>query len=235
MRSYANTNASQFWQLAFISGVISWTFIRNWPWTHTVFFVLHGIIMLMKQHSYAFYNGHLSTIRLKRQSLLRKLNKLEALDQSSGSPISPYTSSASTSQVTSHQSATKRKGSMPRSISPNEKDIHQISEAIASEKALDLAQLTLFQKILSYEIDSLTNELRGTSKDDSRFYPKNLTFIDHYKWIPLPTLVYELEYPRTESIRWPYVGEKLTAMVGILFVMVQVSQYYICKEPRIIL
>ena len=33
----------------------------NWTWTAQVFFTLHTIVLLMKMHSYAFYNGHLST------------------------------------------------------------------------------------------------------------------------------------------------------------------------------
>ncbi|TQS33398.1 hypothetical protein Golomagni_06259, partial [Golovinomyces magnicellulatus] len=217
-----------FWQMAFISGVISWTFIRDWPWTHTVFFVLHGIVMLMKQHSYSFYNGYLSSILLKRRSLVGKLKKLETLDQpNSSSATSSFASSISPDKFQSLDSPKARKESSSKPFSTDDKDIDEISRAISSEKALGTAQISLFQKILSCEIDALSDDLRGTAHDDSRAYPKNLTFIDHYKWIPLPTLVYELEYPRTESTSWPYVCEKLTAMVGILFVMVQVSQYYI--------
>ena len=32
----------------------------NWTWTAQVFFTLHTLTILMKMHSYAFYNGHLS-------------------------------------------------------------------------------------------------------------------------------------------------------------------------------
>ncbi|MCJ1337867.1 hypothetical protein MMC09_003151 [Bachmanniomyces sp. S44760] len=40
---------------------INWPFMLNWTWTAQVFFTLHTIVLLMKMHSYAFYNGHLST------------------------------------------------------------------------------------------------------------------------------------------------------------------------------
>ena len=40
---------------------INWPFMLNWKWTAQVFFTLHTIVLLMKMHSYAFYNGHLST------------------------------------------------------------------------------------------------------------------------------------------------------------------------------
>jgi len=38
----------------------SWPFMLNWTWTAQVFFTLHTLTLLMKMHSYAFYNGHLS-------------------------------------------------------------------------------------------------------------------------------------------------------------------------------
>lgn len=40
---------------------ISWPFARDWTWTAQVFFTLHLLCMFMKMHSYAFYNGHLSS------------------------------------------------------------------------------------------------------------------------------------------------------------------------------
>ena len=46
------------WHLFFTSFVIFWTFWREWPWTHTVFVVLHVFVLLMKQHAYSFYNGY---------------------------------------------------------------------------------------------------------------------------------------------------------------------------------
>lgn len=39
---------------------ICWPFIFNWAWTAQAFFTLHTLAILMKMHSYAFYNGHLS-------------------------------------------------------------------------------------------------------------------------------------------------------------------------------
>jgi len=48
----------------------SWPFVRDWTWTAQVFFTLHLLALFMKMHSYAFYNGHLSTT----------LNRLKELD-----------------------------------------------------------------------------------------------------------------------------------------------------------
>jgi len=39
---------------------VEWPFLLEWTWTAQVFFALHTLTFLMKMHSYAFYNGHLS-------------------------------------------------------------------------------------------------------------------------------------------------------------------------------
>lgn len=217
--------------MIFFISVVGLTLWRDWPWTHTVFFVLHGTVMLMKQHSYAFYNGHLSTVLRRRLYLLEKLKQLDVADPSSQpSESSPQVSAISASYLQVSPSAEHRRQSISHLSPDEERDIDRIARAIASREPLDDTQIKLFERIVKWEIDALSDELRGTATDTSKAYPNNLGFIDHYKWIPLPTLVYELEYPRSDSIRWPYVAEKLVAMVGIIFVMIQVSQYSICES-----
>jgi sterol O-acyltransferase len=49
-----------------------WTqlpFLLNWTWTAQVFFALHTLTFLMKMHSYAFYNGHLSETERRLHAL----------------------------------------------------------------------------------------------------------------------------------------------------------------------
>jgi hypothetical protein len=46
------------WQTVYLAAIIAWTYYRDWPWTHTIFIVLHTLVFVMKQHSYAFYNGY---------------------------------------------------------------------------------------------------------------------------------------------------------------------------------
>ncbi|KAF4461732.1 sterol O-acyltransferase [Fusarium albosuccineum] len=216
------------WQTTFIAGVVGLTLWRDWPWTHTVFFVLHGIVMLMKQHSYAFYNGQLSTVYKKRATLLKKLKQLDLVHPvTTPSQTAPPVSSISTGHLNIPPSAEQRRKSNSELEETEESDIDKISRAIASGQPLDDEQIVLFERIIKWEVDALTDELKGTANSVDKAYPHNLSFIDHYKWIPLPTLVYELEYPRSDSISWTYVAEKLAAMVGVLFVMVQVSQHSI--------
>lgn len=216
------------WQSSFIAAVIGLTLLRDWPWTHTVFFVLHGIVMLMKQHSYAFYNGHLSTVYKSRARLLSKLKQLDLVNPaSSPSFTDPPVSAISTDHLGVPPSAEQRRRSISQMSKEEESDIEKICRAIASGEPLDDEQVYLFERVMKWEIDALTDELKGTASDIKESYPNNLTFLNHYKWIPLPTVVYELEYPRSDTISWSYVAEKFAAMIGVLFVMVQVSQYYI--------
>lgn len=62
-----------------IINIISLPFLREWTWTAQVFLTLHTITLLMKMHSYAFYNGHLSTTE----------SRLHALDQPSKASQEP--------------------------------------------------------------------------------------------------------------------------------------------------
>jgi sterol O-acyltransferase len=223
--------AIKIWQMIFIIGVISWTLVREWPWTHTVFFVLHGIVMLMKQHAYGFYNGHLNTAHRRRRYLLARLKELEDVDPEHGtSPTVPLVTEISTAHLDASPSADRRRSTANQSSS-EDSDIDRISKAIAAKSPLSDAQIHLFERLLKWEIDALADELQGTASSALMAYPSNLTFGNHYKWIPLPTLVYQIEYPRTDSIDWSYVAEKFVAMIGVIFVMIQVSQHSICKLP----
>ncbi|KAG8427570.1 Sterol O-acyltransferase 2 (Sterol-ester synthase 2), variant 2 [Metarhizium acridum] len=216
------------WQTLFITGIIAWTHVRDWPWTHTVFFVLHGIVMLMKQHSYAFYNGHLSTVYLERLFLLSKLKQLDHVHPSEEpSSAVPQVSSLSTDHLRAPPTAMERRHSLSQIPKTEETDIDRIAKVIASREPLNDEQIAVFERIIKWEVDALADELRGTASDPNKAYPNNLTFLGHYEWIPLPTLVYELEYPRSQGISWKYVAEKLVAMVGVLFVLNQVAQYSI--------
>ncbi|ORY65339.1 MBOAT family protein [Pseudomassariella vexata] len=217
------------WQTIFIGGVVGLTLIRDWPWTHTVFFVLHGIVMLMKQHSYAFYNGYLSTVFKKHQQLLSRLKQLDNISPvTSPSTTKPPPSDLSVSHLSHRPSAAEyrdRRLSVSKNVSDG--DLEQISHAIDSGSPLDMDQVQVFERIIKWEIDALTEELKGKATNPTHFYPRNLTFLNHYEYIVLPTVVYELEYPRSDSINWLYVAEKGTAALGVVFVMIMVSQSFI--------
>ncbi|TAQ89374.1 hypothetical protein B7494_g2302 [Chlorociboria aeruginascens] len=223
------------WEALFLVVGLAWTLIREWPWSHTVFFVLHCLVMLMKQHSYAFYNGHLSEGYKTREALRLKLKQLDRLAPSqSPSATSPSVSSLSTSYLEHRPTASdlnrRRQSLRSGSCESGAANMSQVASAIESGEPLDLDQIQTFERIIKWEVDALTEDLKGKSTITGNFYPKNLTVANHYEYIVLPTLVYELEYPRMDHINWFYVAEKTVAVFGILIIMNMVSQAFIYPQ-----
>lgn len=75
-------------QLAWLVLWVEWPFLLNWTWTAQVFFELHTLTFLMKMHSYAFYNGHLSETE-RRLRALDKPEKTTSLEAAVKYPSSP--------------------------------------------------------------------------------------------------------------------------------------------------
>jgi sterol O-acyltransferase len=210
--------------------VLFWTQYRHWPWTHTVFFVLHSIVMLMKQHSYSFYNGHLSELHKTRKSLQKTLKSLEdKVPTQSPSSTTPAARSLSIDYLKSKPTEAdinqRRRESLHNEVGNSE--IHQVVSTIQSGNPLDLEQIQTFERMIKWEIDALSQDLKGKASTSGKSYSNNLTLKNHFEFIVLPTLVYELEYPRTDTIDWLYVLEKALATAGILFIMQLVAQTFI--------
>lgn len=115
-----------------------------------------------------------------------------------------------------------------RIVQEQESDLANVAAAIDASAPLDFHQIRSFERIIIAEIEGLDEELRGKCSSDSQIsYPHNISLYDFAGYIPLPTLVYELEYPRQDQINWFYVAEKTAATFGVLGVMIVVSQAYI--------
>lgn len=217
------------WQFTFLCSFIGFSRVRDWPWTHAVFITLHTITMLMKQHSYAFYNGHLSEVSKRRMSLQKRLDFLK--EPTNMAPSSPLLTAHATSYFDmsdlSEMRRRRRHSAGSTTIPEKDESLAGVIEAIQADKALSHEQLLPLRRLISQEIDSLTEELKGTCKTTTNYYPHNLSILDWFNYIPLPTVVYELEYPRDPRIRWSYVLEKVAATFGTLFVMIIVSTAYI--------
>lgn len=240
------------WQTFYLAAVIGWTLYREWPWTHTIFIVLHGLVFVMKQHSYNFYNGYckstimpaqliscsyntaVSQVYRRRALLEQKLAQLDEIE-----PIaSPSTCHDPHNQIPTTPTDSQPSNGMRqrcRSFGPKvstnlqteQSQISPIASAIESGRPLDVNELQAFSEVIRSEIASLTSELNGKCTCGSNRYPRNLTLSNWADWICLPTLVYELEYPRQESRNWWYVAEKTAATFGVIWVMMVISQAYI--------
>ncbi|KAK4114859.1 MBOAT-domain-containing protein [Canariomyces notabilis] len=57
------------YQVLWLALWIAVPFLLEWTWTSQVFLLLHTMVLLMKMHSYAFYNGHLSETEKRLRAL----------------------------------------------------------------------------------------------------------------------------------------------------------------------
>ena len=173
------------------------------------------------------------TLRQKK-SLEMKLHQLNEFDPASR-PTSPSVSTAlATSYLdqgdmdTIHRRRMSMNSRNTALLERQDSDFANVAAAIESEMPLDIDQTQCFKRIIKTEIEGLNEELHAKCSPGSKnFYPLNLNIRDFAGYIPLPTLVYELEYPRQEQINWSYVTEKTAATFGVLVVMIVVSQAYI--------
>ena len=110
----------------------SWPFIFNWTWTAQVFFTLHTLVLLMKMHSYAFYNGHLSTTE----------HRLSALD---------HPENASTAAAVRYPSSSAGLNDLDKAVEDrktHEKEsLTQLREDLALELTSPLGQVTYPQNL----------------------------------------------------------------------------------------
>ncbi|KAJ5150987.1 Sterol O-acyltransferase [Penicillium canariense] len=230
-----NPIRNQIWQTAYLAGFIWWTYHRDWPWTHTVFMVLHCLTMLMKQHSYSSYNGYLSELYKKRDLLRVRLQRLEEHSGHRSASRSYSTSSSSVhdgrlnSEITNLRKQNRQRGSdeFKNFRGTHDTDhLLSLSETIENGTPLEPTQLLSLKSLLEKEIALLSEGLRGHFSSHNQ-YPRNLTVGNFCDFVTLPILVYELEYPRTERIDWAYVAEKTAATFGTIFVMIVVSESWI--------
>lgn len=109
--------------------------------------------------------------------------------------------------------------------------IGSIVAAIDRGEEITEHDIEIFLDTIRSEIHSINRELNKNVTDPTKQYPNNLTVANWFDYTCIPTLVYELEYPRQQHINWWYVAEKTSATLGIIWVMIVVSQSYI--YPRV--
>ena len=176
----------------------------------------------------------MSGLYRRKQVLERKLKQLRRFDHSSPDSDGPSSPTAIASSYFDEQDLnglTRRGKSLHTPISQilqeSKPDISVVAAAVESGAPLDLEQCIAFIKVIQWEMKALDEELKGKCSVEANNYPENLNIRDFASYIPLPTVVYELEYPRQDHIDWYYVAEKTAATFGVLGVMIVVSQAYI--------
>lgn len=194
------------YQVAWLSFWIATPFLLDWPWTSQVFLLLHTMVILMKMHSYAFYNGHLSETE----------KRLKALDNPSTASHAPaYLYPTPENPGGTHVSPTRSK--FPEEISNDEKQPlqHNNGGRNSEDEEEEVAQLR----------EDLAREL--TSPMGNVTYPSNLTWTNYIDFLFCPTLCYEIEYPRTSKIDWQNLLSKIVAVFGCIFLLTIISEEFI--------
>ncbi|KAJ6515074.1 MBOAT, membrane-bound O-acyltransferase family-domain-containing protein [Mycena vitilis] len=235
---------------------ISWTLNREWPWVQSGFFTLHTLVMIMKTHSYMTVNGHLQHVSELSQALLDDLRKatesaggwdqaiqaaqvhraeLDVLTNRStqdstpgGTPMVPE--GASTSYVDVPTAAALRQRLVAVSeasklaADPDRKPDSKATSPMSPHVLVDHPNEAISAMARDY------SELEGELTSSGPYpvtYPNNLTMKNFAVYQLIPTLVYELEYPRTDRIRPLYVFEKTVATFGTFALLYTMTESFI--------
>src|ERR1700712_5698698 len=142
----------------------------------------------------------------RRKILQEKLHQLDLIEPAT-SPSSLHPKAGISTHLDLPQNKIFKRRPQPSRTSTNleneKSGIASIAAAIDSGEGLDEEQLESFSRAIRTEIASLTTELTGKCTSGvQNHYPHNLTLANWADWTCLPTLVYELEYPRQDHINW---------------------------------
>ncbi|ORX39282.1 putative sterol O-acyltransferase [Kockovaella imperatae] len=86
--------------------------------------------------------------------------------------------------------------------------------------------------ILARNIDAMEDELKSNGAL-GLVWPQNVTFKHFFEYMSFPTLVYQLEYPRTNEMRPLVVIEKVIATFGTFSLIYLITEHYILPyTPR---
>lgn len=161
-------------------------------WIGRTFLILHLFVLLMKMHSYAFYNGYLWNILRELKFSEAYLKKLQA-------------DTAKLPAGFERENTTKL---LTGSIAFCKFEL--LHQSLTLEKANEKGTL---------EMDSVA--LCKTYL----LFPKNINFGDFFMYTMYPTVLYSLKFIRTKRIRWFFVLEKISAMIGVIFIMLMIAEY----------
>ncbi|KAH9014186.1 MBOAT, membrane-bound O-acyltransferase family-domain-containing protein [Lactarius deliciosus] len=237
-------------QTFILFAAIKWTFNRQWPWVQSGFLTLHTFVMLMKMHSYMATNGYLQQVSQQSTELLTQLR--DATSRAGGweKAISEATKRREAFEHQIDSSSTETSASsivtpeLSDGMSSSYVQVHnpavlhnrltQVAEPapIPDDKPKDLTPRALVDhpdpeiSALATEYLELESELVSSGPERVR-WPENITLKNFAVYQLIPTLVYELEFPRTNKIRPLYVFEKTVATFGTFALLYTTTETFI--------
>ncbi|KAH7198537.1 MBOAT, membrane-bound O-acyltransferase family-domain-containing protein [Fusarium flagelliforme] len=218
------------YQVAWLSLWIVVPFYFEWTWTSQVFFLLHTMVLLMKMHSYAFYNGHLSHTEKRLHALDNPFSPHDRRPAyqypSTDFPGSVTTGDSTSASAKKRRRQRQKKQEAKQNIANGNKS-HDEAEPVNNDL---LAPSPVGSANNSAdEVDELREDLARelTSPIGNVTYPNNLTWSNYTDYIFCPTLCYEIEYPRTSHINWTSLIAKIVATFGCIFLLTIISEDFI--------
>lgn len=139
--------------------------------------------------------------------------------------------------VSERQDTPDASGQMDANNDGAESSTHTSSYPITPSPPTSDASPARYASILTHHPDAaissaahtfldLDSELVSTGPCQVR-YPENITLRNFAVYMLIPTLVYQLEYPRTDRIRQLYVFEKTVAFMGSFALLYTVTESFI--------
>ncbi|KAM3508897.1 hypothetical protein MY11210_006540 [Beauveria gryllotalpidicola] len=232
------------YQAVWLAVWVAVPFWLEWTWTAQVFLLLHTMVLLMKMHSYAFYNGHLS----ETEKRLRRLDAPTTRGTKERSPPYIYPVAAEsrrsskaglavdlaggTEDIHLHHGNIDDKHQQPPTTPPTSPTTTRTKSSSAPpnpELSADSTRPTTRECDSDDEIellrDALAREL--TSPMGHVTYPHNLTWANYLDFLLCPTLCYEIEYPRVAAVNWTSLISKIVAVFGCIFLLTITSEDFI--------
>ncbi|GAB1518333.1 Sterol O-acyltransferase 2 (Sterol-ester synthase 2) [Rhizoctonia solani] len=246
---YTGQTILHVYQVITLALAIQWTFNREWPWVQSGFFTLHTLVMLMKTYSYVATNGYLSDLARKRaltEDQLRKSTESvggyevalaeakEAAPQSPGTQtVTPIGTPLSDKEAILDQvKLRQRLNSAEQVKKDNTIAPPKTSSYLPMGDTPEIPPHPLVHHpssniaVLAQSLTEMDLELTSTGKNRVQF-PNNISYANFLDFQMVPTLCYELEYPRTERIRPLYIFEKTVATFGTFTLLYTITEHYI--------
>lgn len=203
-------------------------FALEWAWTAQVFLLLHTMVLLMKMHSWAFYNGHLS----ETEKRLQRLDGPSSFVDRSPAYLYPPAGEQDEAvtdepEVNGEKTISGPKSPVGRGMVRRRSSRHASMVKAREKKQLQSGGDSDINS--GDELEILREDLAGelTSPMGNITYPSNLTWSNYFDYLLCPTLCYELEYPRTKSVNWTSLISKIVATFGCIFLLTIVSEEFI--------
>lgn len=147
------------YQVVWLAFWIAVPFLLQWPWTSQVFLLLHTMVILMKMHSYAFYNGHLSETE-------KRLQELDHPSTASREPAYLYPTAENPGGTLANPTRGKQENGDQHEGGSDDEEVLQLREDLARELTSPIGNITypknltwtnwidfLFCPTLCYEIE----------------------------------------------------------------------------------